>query len=269
MFELERKELTYYLINTVGSGYYDDPEEAPGLAHFCEHAVFLGSSKFPEPNQLFKLVLPYSGFVNAYTSGMMTSFMVASTYQLFPLAVEMLGDMVGFPSFPNALVAAELEALDSEYSLRQDDMPKYFQLIGSLAKKGHVMRKMDSGNINTLTVPNFYRKLVEWRKIYYNPNRMTLAVEAPFPLDYLEALVTESFGKIPIPNATPIPLLANRHLLLNGPFDMKKFHQIYQVPSVYHSEFLALHWALDCKAWKNLNVKPLEVLLEFLFSMIA
>lgn len=122
------------------------------------------------------------------------------------------------------------------------------------------MRKMDSGNISTLTVPNFYRKLVEWRKVYYNPSRMTVAVEAPFPLDFLENLVTESFGKIPQSHTPPIPLMINRHLLSNGPFDMKRFHQIYHVPSVYHSEFIALHWALDAKAWKNLKVKPLEVL---------
>ncbi len=101
----------------AGSGYFDDPDDQPGLAHFCEHAVFLGSNKFPEPNQLFKLVLPYNGYVNAYTSGMMTTFTVSSSYKLFPLAVEILGDMVGFPLFPNTLVAAELEALDSEYSL--------------------------------------------------------------------------------------------------------------------------------------------------------
>lgn len=106
----------YHFIR-IGSGYFDDEESQPGLAHFCEHAVFLGSNKFPEPNQLFKLVLPYNGYVNAYTSGMMTTFTVSSSYKLFPLAVEILADMVGFPLFPNTLVAAELEALDSEYSL--------------------------------------------------------------------------------------------------------------------------------------------------------
>ncbi|CAL8072021.1 unnamed protein product [Orchesella dallaii] len=218
--------------------------------------LVIGSNKFPEPNQLFKLVLPYEGYVNAYTSGMMTTFVTSASFRLFPLAVEILGDMVGFPLFPNSLVAAELEALDSEYSLRQDDTPRYFQLVGSLAKNGHVMRKMDSGNMSTLTVPNFYRKLVEWRRIYYNPSRMTVALEAPFPIDYLERLAISSFGKI-APAALPH---INRHLFVSSPFEMNRFHQIYHVPSVYHSEFLALHWALEAKAWKSLRVKPLEYL---------
>lgn len=242
----------------IGSGYFDDPEDQPGLAHFCEHAVFLGSSKFPEPNQLFKLILPYNGYVNAYTSGMMTTFAVSSSHLLFPLAVDILADMVGFPLFPNSLVAAEMEAVDSEYSLRQDDTPKYFQLIASLSKKGHVMRKMDSGNLSTLSVPNFFRRLQEWKKIYYNPCRMTLAVEAPYPLDALQSLVTSTFGNIP---PSPIMTLPTpRHSLSTSPFDVKRFHQIYHVPSVYHSEFIALHWSLDHKCWKHLTSKPLEYL---------
>ena len=32
----------------VNVGHMMDPEDNPGIAHFCEHMCFLGSSKFPE-----------------------------------------------------------------------------------------------------------------------------------------------------------------------------------------------------------------------------
>ncbi|KAJ0170064.1 hypothetical protein K1T71_014670 [Dendrolimus kikuchii] len=32
----------------VNVGYLSDPEELPGLAHFCEHMLFLGTKKYPE-----------------------------------------------------------------------------------------------------------------------------------------------------------------------------------------------------------------------------
>lgn len=34
----------------VGVGSFSDPKEVPGMAHFLEHMVFMGSEKFPEEN---------------------------------------------------------------------------------------------------------------------------------------------------------------------------------------------------------------------------
>jgi hypothetical protein len=35
----------------VHVGHISDPEETPGLAHFCEHLLFMGSDKYPEENE--------------------------------------------------------------------------------------------------------------------------------------------------------------------------------------------------------------------------
>ena len=32
-----------------------DPDELPGLAHFCEHMLFLGTEKYPEENEYNKV----------------------------------------------------------------------------------------------------------------------------------------------------------------------------------------------------------------------
>lgn len=34
----------------MGVGSYSDPKNIPGLAHFLEHMVFMGSEKFSEEN---------------------------------------------------------------------------------------------------------------------------------------------------------------------------------------------------------------------------
>ncbi|PRQ34773.1 putative nardilysin [Rosa chinensis] len=36
----------------VGIGSFSDPPEAPGLAHFLEHMLFMGSTEFPDENEL-------------------------------------------------------------------------------------------------------------------------------------------------------------------------------------------------------------------------
>ncbi|KAJ8952794.1 hypothetical protein NQ318_008111, partial [Aromia moschata] len=34
----------------IGVGSFSDPKEVPGMAHFLEHMVFMGSEKFPAEN---------------------------------------------------------------------------------------------------------------------------------------------------------------------------------------------------------------------------
>ena len=34
----------------VGVGSFSDPDEFPGLAHFLEHMLFMGTKKFPDEN---------------------------------------------------------------------------------------------------------------------------------------------------------------------------------------------------------------------------
>ncbi|OXA58409.1 Nardilysin [Folsomia candida] len=266
---------------TVGAGWFNDPPEMPGMAHFIEHCFFLGSKKFPYPNQLFRLTLPHDGYTNAYTSGDTTVYTVSTSLEIFSLALEMLSDGVGYPLLPRDLVAKEMDALDSEFSLRQDDMPKVFQIIfvinilflknndhysllqkynqllASLAKEGHPLRNMDTGNKETLRIPHFYKRMVEWRSSNYCSNYMTLGLEAPLDLVEMEELVTTYFSSIP---SSILPHPRSRIKISGSPFQSKIFHRIYRVPSIYHSEFIAIHWALEPMTWKNLSVKALEYL---------
>ena len=51
----------------IGMGSFSDPEELPGLAHFLEHMVFMGSEKFPSENGFDSFVNKNGGFDNAHT----------------------------------------------------------------------------------------------------------------------------------------------------------------------------------------------------------
>ena len=49
----------------VGSG--SDPEERPGLAHFLEHMLFLGTEQYPEAGEYQAFIQQHGGSDNAYT----------------------------------------------------------------------------------------------------------------------------------------------------------------------------------------------------------
>lgn len=49
------------------TGHFDDPVHRPGLAHFHEHMLFLGTLKYPEENDFEDFLNKNGGSSNAYT----------------------------------------------------------------------------------------------------------------------------------------------------------------------------------------------------------
>ena len=58
----------------VGCGSSMDPPGIPGLAHFCEHMLFLGTGKFPAENVLSQCVEAHCGSTSAKTDVEITFF---------------------------------------------------------------------------------------------------------------------------------------------------------------------------------------------------
>ena len=52
----------------VATGSGDDPQQRPGLAHFLEHMLFLGTKKFPNPGEYQAFISAHGGSHNAFTS---------------------------------------------------------------------------------------------------------------------------------------------------------------------------------------------------------
>jgi hypothetical protein len=45
----------------VHVGSFNDPEDIPGLAHFCEHMSFLGNKKYPKENEYSSFLASHGG----------------------------------------------------------------------------------------------------------------------------------------------------------------------------------------------------------------
>ena len=58
----------------VAAGSHDEPEVYPGLAHFLEHLVFLGSAGFAVEQGLMAFVQACGGQVNASTQARHTDY---------------------------------------------------------------------------------------------------------------------------------------------------------------------------------------------------
>lgn len=62
-------DLEKYAVSVaVDAGSNKEPSTKPGLAHFLEHMLFMGSEKYPEENEFGKYIVKKGGYTNAYTA---------------------------------------------------------------------------------------------------------------------------------------------------------------------------------------------------------
>uniref|UniRef100_A0A8B9PED5 Nardilysin n=1 Tax=Apteryx owenii TaxID=8824 RepID=A0A8B9PED5_APTOW len=243
----------------VAVGSFCDPEDLPGLAHFLEHMVFMGSLKYPDENGFDVFLKKHGGSDNASTDCERTVFHFDIQQQYFKAALDRWAQFFIHPLMIRDAIDREIEAIDSEYQLaKPSDANRQELLLGSLARPGHPMRKFFWGNAETLkhgpkkSNIDIYTRLKDFWQSYYSAHYMNLVVQSKETLDTLENWVTEIFSQIPN-NGLPKPSFGH----LTEPFDTPEFHKLYRVIPVRNIHLLHITWALPPQE-RNYRVKPLH-----------
>ncbi|XP_023282535.1 nardilysin-like [Seriola lalandi dorsalis] len=243
----------------VGAGSFSDPSDLPGLAHFLEHMVFMGSEKYPSENGFDAFLKKHGGSDNASTDCERTIFQFDVQRKSFKEALDRWAQFFICPLMIRDAIDREVEAVDSEYQLaKPSDSHRKEMLFGSLAKPGHPMGKFCWGNAQTLKQEpkkkkiNVYKRLRAFWKKHYSAHYMTLAVQSKEKLDTLEKWVREIFSKVPN-NELPKPDFSD----LLDPFETPAFNKLYRVIPVRKVHALNITWALPPQE-KHYRVKPLH-----------
>uniref|UniRef100_A0A672PFR8 Nardilysin convertase n=1 Tax=Sinocyclocheilus grahami TaxID=75366 RepID=A0A672PFR8_SINGR len=231
----------------IGVGSFSDPNDLPGLAHFLEHMVFMGSEKYPSENGFDAFLKKHGGSDNASTDCERTIFQFDVQRKRFKEALDRWAQFFICPLMIEDAIDREVEAVDSEYQLaKPSDSHRKEMLFGSLAKPNHPMSKFCWGNAQTLkTEPkekniNVYKRLREFWKRYYSAHYMTLAVQ--------------SKGRYSIV-LTPLRNGLEKSSL--SPFETPAFNKLYRVVPVRKVHALTITWALPPQE-KHYRVKPLH-----------
>ncbi|KAJ8377820.1 hypothetical protein AAFF_G00251390 [Aldrovandia affinis] len=243
----------------IGVGSFSDPCDLPGLAHFLEHMVFMGSEKYPAENGFDAFLKKHGGSDNASTDCERTIFQFDVQRKHFREALDRWAQFFICPLMIKDAIDREVEAVDSEYQLaKPSDSHRKEMLFGSLARPGHPMGKFCWGNAQTLKheprekMIDTYQRLREFWERHYSAHYMTLAVQSRESLDTLEEWVREIFSKVPN-NGQPKPDFSG----LLDPFDTPVFSKLYRVVPVRKVHALTITWALPPQE-KHYRVKPLH-----------
>eukprot|EP00188_Purpureofilum_apyrenoidigerum_P003990 Plantae.Rhodophyta-Purpureofilum_apyrenoidigerum.ctg4336.p1 GENE.Plantae.Rhodophyta-Purpureofilum_apyrenoidigerum.ctg4336~~Plantae.Rhodophyta-Purpureofilum_apyrenoidigerum.ctg4336.p1 ORF type:complete len:995 (-),score=223.91 Plantae.Rhodophyta-Purpureofilum_apyrenoidigerum.ctg4336:406-3390(-) len=189
----------------VAVGQFSDPVDMPGLAHFLEHAMFLGTEKYPQEDAFRQFLAENGGNSNAYTSLENTNYHFVVGGEVLPEALDRFSQMFKAPLLTESALDREVQAVDSEAQKNlQSDAHRNLQLQKHHANPDHPFNKFGTGNVVTLSeIPkgkgiNPHNALSTFFSKYYSANLMRLVIMASMDLDSLEQLVREHFSDIPI-----------------------------------------------------------------------
>lgn len=177
----------------VKTGSADEKKGEEGISHFIEHLVFKGTRKYGV-GEIASTVEGSGGELNAYTSFDQTVFYVTISKQFSDVALDVISEMMGFPTFDAQEIDNEREVVIEEIKRGQDSPGRRAsQLLFTNTFKKHpygrpvigfdkVVRKVSS------------KKILEYYQSRYVPSNMFLVVAGDFEAKEMKKKVERLFG---------------------------------------------------------------------------
>ncbi len=182
-------------------GSADNPKDRPGLAHFLEHMLFLGTEKYPEPDAYQAFVNANGGSHNAFTATEHTNYFFEVRAEVLAETLDRFAQFFIEPLFTPEYVARERNAVHSEFTSKiKDDFRRGFDAVREIAHPDHPNAQFRVGNAATLADrpgDSVREDLIQFYESHYSADNMALVVLGKESLDELEKLATDLFSQVP------------------------------------------------------------------------
>lgn len=203
----------------VNVGSFADKKYAVlGLAHFCEHLLFMGTDKYPEENEYSSYLAKHSGHSNAYTAAEHTNYYFEVDSGHLEGALDRFAQFFISPLFSRSCKDREIKAVDSENKKNlQNDLWRMYQLDKLTSNPKHPYNGFSTGNYHTLQEEPAERGkdvrdiLLDFYRNEYSANLMSLVVLGNESLDQLQEWAISKFSAIPNSNL-PRPAYSNEQI---------------------------------------------------------
>eukprot|EP01054_Gregarina_sp_Poly1_P000588 Gregarina_sp_Poly_1__587@NODE_113_length_13886_cov_267_363051_g100_i0_p1_GENE_NODE_113_length_13886_cov_267_363051_g100_i0NODE_113_length_13886_cov_267_363051_g100_i0_p1_ORF_typecomplete_len1069_score163_28Peptidase_M16_M/PF16187_5/8_2e02Peptidase_M16_M/PF16187_5/2_5e43Peptidase_M16_M/PF16187_5/41Peptidase_M16/PF00675_20/3_6e30Peptidase_M16_C/PF05193_21/7_2e03Peptidase_M16_C/PF05193_21/4_6e16Peptidase_M16_C/PF05193_21/0_00024Peptidase_M16_C/PF05193_21/1_3e04_NODE_113_length_13886_cov_267_363051_ len=198
----------------VGVGSLEDPIEYQGVAHFCEHMLFMGNDKYPDEQEYDQFITNGGGVNNACTYPQRTLYFASIKPELLAALVDRLGNFFLSPHFKADAVDREVEAVNSEFErFLSNDAMRTYVLRKRLGNPDHAYWKFFIGNNKSLRRPDLFgdkseealtklrEALIDFHTKYYSSDLMFAFVSGNQPLSELKQMVVPVLSQL-----TPKPI---------------------------------------------------------------
>ena len=159
----------------VAVGSFSDPPEVQGLAHFCEHMLFLGTQKYPNEHVYSNFLSTHGGYDNAFTSTQETDYYFSVEADYLEQALDMFAQFFIAPLFTPGAVSNESHAVNAEHEKNlQSDEWRLWQLLKHVSNPAHPFSQFATGNLQTLDNPNILEDLLDYYSTHYSANQVSI-----------------------------------------------------------------------------------------------
>lgn len=193
----------------VHAGSHDAPEAYPGMAHFLEHLLFLGSRNYAVEDGLMPFVQACGGQLNASTRERHTDFFFQVPAGKYEGALLRLLDMLAYPTLDLSAQRREREVLHAEFLARGQDTETVCDAALGRAFGTHPFSGFHAGHRDTLPVEEaaFQQALSGYHQHFYQSGQLELLLAGPQAESELRRLALRADALLPkgewIPRKAP------------------------------------------------------------------
>lgn len=181
---------------TVFRGSFHEPAQRPGLAHFLEHMLFIGTEKYPEVDGYQAFISAHGGSSNAYTAGDHTNYFFDIDPAHFQAGMDRFAQFFIAPLLDPAYVERERNAVHSEYQLQlKDDGWRAFAASKMALNPDHPLARFNIGSLETLGDGTF-DALKAFFEAHYSADQMALVALSNESLDDMQDWIAPLFEGI-------------------------------------------------------------------------
>lgn len=244
----------------VNAGSWSNPVDYPGLAHFLEHMLFLGTKKYPNESEFQRFIDNHGGKENAFTANDRTVFSFTIDNDAFPEALDRFAQFFIAPLFNPSGLQREAHAVDQEYAKNlESDNWRLLYVRKALENPAHPDSRFNIGNLQTISpiTPDMLR---HWYETHYSANLMHLVLYSNLPIEKLRDLVVKDFSAVPDRRIQPlevnVPLTLGKdcgHFVYVTPFqDIRSLILFWEMPSKYRYDADIVAYAIGDESHNSL-----------------
>lgn len=238
---------------SVNAGSWEDPDEYPGLAHFLEHMLFMGTKKYPDEAGYSKFITQHGGQSNAFTSSNSTNYLFTVQSEFLPEALDRFTSFFKEPLFNPSGVDRELKAIDQEYSKNiENDAIRQLYVLKELSNTNHPFHKFNMGNSETLSNVS-QETLKEWYQEHYSANLMKIIVYSALPIEELKQLVVQDLQNV---SSNERKSFTTNHKAFSDELE----GQMVFIEPIKDSRSLSIFWEVPPKFADMIDEKPEEII---------
>lgn len=178
----------------INAGYLHDKFE--GTAHFLEHLLFMGSSKFPEQNTYHSYVQTCGGVDNAFTGDNITCYFLELESEFMEKGIEMLSWFFREPLLDMKHINSEREIINSEH---QKNILSDTWIMDDIFKKFIEKSKYSNfGTGNSESLKDITKQdIMTYYDTYYTTDNMFVCIVDSLDIKTMSKTYLKYFEEIP------------------------------------------------------------------------